>query len=72
MKWNKKQLLCTVLAATMTTGMLTGCVPKKVSQPEVNSETATTATTSIEESIFNVVGLPIVNEQVTYEIAAKS
>lgn len=84
MKQNKKRILCAVLTTAMTAGMMTACVPQKTTQATAAPPAATTAPTTAqggssgessaaaEKELFNAAGLPIVNEPVTYEMAAKS
>lgn len=82
MKRNRKRILCVALTAAMTTGLLSACVPQKTTQPAPTT-TASSETTAAEKQAeqadaaeetkaFNETGLPIVNQTVTYEMAAKS
>ena len=84
MKQNKKRILCAALATAMTAGMMSACVPQKTTQTTAAAPTTTAAGTTAsgessgessaaaEKGLFNATGLPIVNEPVTYEMAAKS
>lgn len=77
---NRKRMLCAVLAAAMTAGLMAGCVPQKSSRTETaasggeSKETAGSGGEQAKEekSVFHSEGLPIVSETVTFEMAAKS
>ncbi|MCI9360426.1 MAG: extracellular solute-binding protein [Hungatella sp.] len=80
MKRNRKQLICTALSVTMALGALSACVPQKTSQPPAATAAPSShaaaaegqTEASQETAAFNETGLPIVNQTVTYEMAAKS
>lgn len=84
MRQNRKRMLSVMLAAAMTATMAAGCVPQKSTQSttvaattaaktETKSEGAqTTEAAKEEKTLFNETGLPITNETVVYEMAAKT
>lgn len=73
MKHKNRQWMCAALAATMTLGCLTGCVPQKTSNPVPETTAPAAESTGGEEKpLMNPEGMPIVNQTVTFEMAAKS
>lgn len=75
MKHKKRQIVSAALAVSMALGGLTACVPQKTSNSASETKTSAVESESGDEAgklLMNPEGMPIVNETVTYEIAAKS
>lgn len=69
----KKQTKAMLMAVTMAASAMTACVPKATTETTAATEVAGTAAGETQaEFQMNKEGLPIVNEPVTYEIAAQT
>ena len=69
----KKQTKAMLMAVTMAASAMTACVPKATTETTAATEVAGTAVGETQaEFQMNKEGLPIVNEPVTYEIAAQT
>lgn len=69
----KKQTKAMLMAVTMAASAMTACVPKATTETTAATEAAGTAAGETQaEFQMNKEGLPIVNEPVTYEIAAQT
>lgn len=69
----RKRMTCTLLAAVTATVSLGGCIPQADSAPTTPAMTVTAGTGTEEEAFaVNREGLPIVNQPITYEIAANT
>lgn len=69
----KKQTKAMLMAVTMAASAMTACVPKATTETTAATEVAGTAAGETQDEFqMNKEGLPIVNEPVTYEIAAQT
>lgn len=65
-----KKIASALLAATLAGTMMTGCIPQKASGGQSN--VPSNAASELSAESFHAEGLPIVDEKITYDIAAKS
>ncbi len=65
----RKRVIMAFAAAALTASAMAGCVPQATSETEAAS---TAAVAEGEELVINKEGLPIVNQPITYEIAANT